>query len=410
MTKIVITSVLALILGSLIGWFQHALTYTNLKERFYVPATAASNVASTATASAEAIIKDGSDPASAVVKDGAPRLEIKGGTTFDFGSMTQGATKDHAFFVRNIGNAPMNLEVAGSSCKCTIGTLDKSSLMPGEETAINLKWTATGVLDEFSQNATIKTNDPEHTSVLLTVRGIVARTIHFDPSELILGEFSATDKLEKKIMMFSYASTPLSVDSGVWADPKTVDRVLPQAKMVPLDTTKYPRHNAATSVAEITVSIRPGMPIGPINSKLQIQTNNENLTNLEMSVSGKVGGDLHLIGGPSFNTDTNILNIGKVSRLTGTTVKVHLDVRGADRESIVPKVESVIPAESLKVTIGEPTTTGTRRLYPIIVEVPANAPAANYPGTNSANYGKVVINTNHEHLRSIPIYLRVVVE
>ncbi len=409
MTRIIVASVLALILGSLIGWFQHALTYTNLKERFYVPASASSN--SSPDVSSEAIASaTETKPAPVTSKDGTPRLEIKGGTTFDFGSMAQGSTKEHAFFVRNIGDAPMNLQVAGSSCKCTIGTLDKSTLLPGEETAINLKWTATGVLDEFAQNATIKTNDPEHTSVLLTVKGIVARTILFEPQQLDLGEISATDKLQKTVMMFSFAEQPLTAENVAWADPKTADRVSATVKMVPLDTAKYPRHNAATSVAEISIDMRPGMPIGPINSKFQIQTNNENLTNLELTVTGKVGGDIQLIAGPSFNPDTNILNIGKVARKDGATAKLHLAILGADRDSIVPDIESVIPSESLKVTVGTPFTKGTRRLYPIICEVPAAAPPANYPGTNSSNYGKIVIKTNHEHLRSIPIYVRLVVE
>lgn len=38
----------------------------------------------------------------------------------------------HEFKFRNVGNGPLFLDMGGSTCKCTIGDLDKSVLKPGE--------------------------------------------------------------------------------------------------------------------------------------------------------------------------------------------------------------------------------------------------------------------------------------
>ena len=46
-----------------------------------------------------------------------PRIEVVGGEEFDFGVMEPGGERTHAFVVRNVGTAPLELEIIGSTCK-----------------------------------------------------------------------------------------------------------------------------------------------------------------------------------------------------------------------------------------------------------------------------------------------------
>lgn len=410
MLRLLGTVVICVLLGSALGWVQHRMSLDGYNERF---TSSRASLGSTATIQNTEALPE-TPVAETIVKapaTGVPKIEVQGGTTFDFGSMAQGSTKKHTFMVKNIGTAPLSLEVGESTCRCTIGSLEKSSLEPGEETGIKLEWTASGVLNEFGQTANIKTNDPDHTNLALNIRGLVAKTMVFDPADLNLGDISATSEQEKIVMLFSYFEKPVKITEIKWGDDKTADRVSIDYKSVAVDPAAFPRHNAAKEATEIVMKVKPGMPLGPINSRLRVMTDNPGLTDLEVSVTGKVAGDIQLIAGQSFNPDNNILSIGKVDRKVGTSLRMHLAIQGPDRETIVPEIESAIPGDnSLKVTVGKPLDKGSRRLYPIICEVPKDAEPANHPGTNSKNYGKIVIKTNHPHLRQIPIFLRLVIE
>ena len=95
-----------------------------------------------------------SHPSSGVVSaDLIPKVEVIGGTELDFGTMKIGTERSHDFRIKNVGHAPLELSVLGSSCKCTIGSLEKSKLEPGEETKVMLTWRAEGILKDFSQTA-----------------------------------------------------------------------------------------------------------------------------------------------------------------------------------------------------------------------------------------------------------------
>src|SRR5262245_45718222 len=51
--------------------------------------------------------------------DDAPRVEVVE-PNFQFGTMERGRTRSHRFEVKNVGNAPLKLQVGQTSCKCTL--------------------------------------------------------------------------------------------------------------------------------------------------------------------------------------------------------------------------------------------------------------------------------------------------
>lgn len=94
-------------------------------------------------------------------------------------------------------------------------------LNPGEETGVTLEWKATGVLDEFSQTATIGTTDPEHRQVLLSVKGIVARTVLIEPPTINLGDVSVAKGVARTAYVFGYGDVPMEVKNVSWGDEKS---------------------------------------------------------------------------------------------------------------------------------------------------------------------------------------------
>lgn len=402
MLRLGIAVVAAVLIGLAGGYAQYLANYGGVDERL---ASVVANA--TPVKSIEKTDKPVAKPETGVI---APRVEVIGGTFHDFGNMQQGGTKTHTFRFRNIGTAPLELRVVGSSCRCTIGTLENSSLAPGEETGVTLKWEARGVLDEFSQTATIGTNDPEHSQVLLSVKGVVARIILVEPQSFNLGDVTVTTPVHRTAFAFGYAQQPLEISDVTWADSRTADKVKVSVQSVPLDKEKFPEHAAATGVAQIDLDIESGLPLGPIDTRINMKTNVKSVPNLDVAVTGKIVGDIQLIGGSSFDTARSLLDLGTVSRRDGTNSRLHLSVQGPERHSIKIELGDVIPKDSLNVTIGEAKEQNNRLLYPITVTVPENAPPALFPGSNSSNFGKIIIKSSHPSIPEIRIYLRLVIE
>ncbi len=392
MQRIILPVFLGLVLGLGIGWVQSKALNRGVEERFSLSRSTDAEAKGEMTQ--EEIIKK------AV---GTPRVEVVGGTTFEFGNMRLGESMSHEFPFRNTGDGPLVLTMGTSTCKCTIGDLEKSILEPGEQTMIKLTWTPKASSTDFSQSATIITSDPQKGEVQLSIAGKVGQSIVFSPPSLLLGDFSSTETSTHKLRVFSHLEG-VNLESLGWSDTEGSKYV--SFSKTEIDPATDPANAKAFKAYDVTVTIKPGMRMGPLNARILATTNmEEKLDPIELNVSGRVTGETELIGGPSFDSDKAILTIGTISRKEGTEVRLQLSLQGADRAGAMPKVVSVVPAGSLEVVVDESRDSATRRLFPIVFRVPKGAPVATYPGSNPKNFGKVVIKPS-ENSAEVPIYIK----
>jgi hypothetical protein len=338
---------------------------------------------------------------------GRPIVEVVGGTEFVFGTMQHGATMKHDFVFRNVGDGPLNLDMGGSTCKCTVGELESSVLQPGEETVVNLTWTAQSIMPDYGQSATILTSDPEHPEVKIYVRGQIADSFVADPGSIALGSFSVSDEVDKTFHIFTYLEKSQGPTSFSWTNAKTRDLIEISFEKVDLDPEKFPNHTNALAVHEAHLRIKPGLPIGLLDARITFTTDQgDNVGTLSIPVSGRVTGDITLVGGASFDPELNLVNMGTVKSSEGAALGIWLVVQGEQRDEIEVEVASIDPADSLNVIVGEPKLSGVRRLFNLQFEVPRGAPETYYAGSNPKDFGKVVIKTNHKMIKEIPIHIR----
>ncbi|MGV3486530.1 MAG: DUF1573 domain-containing protein [Planctomycetaceae bacterium] len=99
---------------------------------------------------------------------------------FDFGLLDPHSTASHVFQIRNTGSENLVLESIGSSCKCTVSSVDGDSIAPGKSGYVTVTWNTGYQSESYVQSALIKTNDPLRPEIELSVRGSVR-------AELVLG-------------------------------------------------------------------------------------------------------------------------------------------------------------------------------------------------------------------------------
>ncbi|MCA9190280.1 MAG: DUF1573 domain-containing protein [Planctomycetales bacterium] len=399
MIRILLTAVVGALIGAGLGKMQSTLATSGFEERF--TESRATLAEQKGEMSHEDVIANST---------GEPKLEVVGGIEYNFGTMQHGETLSREFEFRNIGTGPLNLEMGSSTCKCTVGELDKSILEPGESTIVKLTWTAKTLMPDFGQSATIHTNDPANTNVLLQVKGKIARSFVTEPRELSLGDIPITEGVTQTFQVYAYFDAANRLTNFHWGDDQSPTRVEIEAEKRDIDPQKDTEHLRAKFAYDVTVKIPAGMPLGPINTQIKFESNlGEDIGIMEVPVKGTVVGDIALVGGTSFDPKLSLLKFGNIKSSEGASLNLFLAVQGAGAESIVPEVASVVPAEALNVTIGEPKMVGSRRMFPIVLEVPKNAPEVNFSAITKGTFGKVVIRTNHEITKEIPIYIRLIV-
>jgi len=335
----------------------------------------------------------------------APRVQVDQ-PQFDFGNMQRGTTRSHEFTIRNVGKAPLKLRVGATSCKCTLGEVTNKAIPPGESTHVKLEWSAKSDSGPFRQTATIFTNDPLQSQVELTIDGQILATSGVEPPELMFDKLSIDESKTAQVHVMAMLQDELSVTDPQFTDPATREKF--DVQIEPVAREALPNKMARNGV-RITVTAKPGLPIGHFNQWLALRTNLPEAEKLEIPIIGRVVGDVS-IHGTGWSEDAGALVIGKVKSSDGGKGKVNLVVRGNDAAGVEFAVKSIEPPE-LTVTIGEPKQLKATLLHvPVEIEVPAGTRPMVHLDTVQGDAGRVVLSTTHPKIKELVLGVRFAVE
>jgi len=102
----------------------------------------------------------------------APKIVFKN-TKYDFGTVTEGEIVKHDYVFTNEGQSELIIRKTKASCGCTAIEPNKTNLKPGESSQVGISFNTTGRTGKQVKNITVITNDPEKSTVILTVEGTV---------------------------------------------------------------------------------------------------------------------------------------------------------------------------------------------------------------------------------------------
>jgi hypothetical protein len=346
---------------------------------------------------------------SPVPPEKAPKVEVVGTASHNFGTMKRQTKKSHTFVLKNVGQQTLDLKVGGSTCKCTIGTLDKSKLNPGEETGVTLEWSAEVAAREFAQSAEIMTNDPEKPVVKLSVDGIIVDNIVFASETLDFGNFSTNEQQVRSIKLYSFVKEPMEIKTLTWSNSDTEKWVRLTHRPSKFEGKDDVSFREAVSVIDVIMEILPGYPQGKVSGMIFATTNLNEKDAVECAVKGNGTGDISLVGGKNFDINKSLLDLGEVKQAEGKVAKIFVSVRGENRKDTKLSLVSIRPEDAFKLSISEPTERGEVIRYTLTIEVPKNGPLTNQPGTAAGNFGKIVLKSTSKFEQEIPIYFRLVV-
>ncbi|MFN0017035.1 MAG: DUF1573 domain-containing protein [Pirellulaceae bacterium] len=322
---------------------------------------------------------------------GTPKVEVVE-KTFHFGRMDPQTSGKHAFEVRNVGTAPLTLNVTGTTCKCTVGGVSNNEVPPGDKAFVTLEWNTGYKFQTYSQSAEVRTNDHLKPVLSLEVTGTVRRLFGAEVEELVLPPITPGKS----------ATADVTVFSQIWEEMDIIEvkTTLPgiAAQFLPADPAEEKRLEAK-SARLLRVTVPGDLPSGEFRDAIRIKAapagKPSEVAEFELPLLGKTL-KRFTIHGP-FNEHDALL-IGQVPHGAGKTLRMTIKLRDEDLSFPIQKIE--VEPSYLKVTV-EPhqeAALATPGLFDLTVEVPADAPIGQYLGNPQ---GSIRITTGHPRVPEI---------
>jgi len=322
-------------------------------------------------------------------------------TQFAFGTVGVDAKGSHEFLIRNMGDAPLELTRGATSCTCTVSDFEQAEggsnhakvVPPGGTTKLKVEWRGKGDGGPFRQQASVSTNDPRRPQIVFVVEGTVIPISRAVPKTITLSKLSAGTSEQATVRVFTFGREPPMVDSLTLDNEKTAQFY--SLASAPLEPTEFAAETGATGGFEISVDIRPGLPIGPLRQTIKAVFRLPEEVTIEIPVEGSVSGDLALVG-QAWDSSRESLMLGTVSSRTGSQTNLFLTAKGPHRAEVKPVVRNVVP-DFLEVVVGEgrPVGNGNVIRIPLSITIPPGSGTANHICSPQAPAGRIVLDTGH---------------
>jgi hypothetical protein len=341
-----------------------------------------------------------------------PKIEVVNGDTFDFGSMERFATMEHTFKIRNVGQAPLQMEARRTSCKCTFTHITDSTCPPGESIEVTLEWTGKAAegKPEFQQVAELGTNDPDMPILRLRINGYVTENVRALPDELALGRVASNDGATAELRLFGFRSDTIDVEEFSWQNEKTASYF--DLSFEPLSAEEVSEEKGATCGLLAKVEVKPGMPLGPINQRLRVSLNVGKLADVNIPIRGEVTSDILIASNRDYNSPKSLLHFGILRQGENAEAKLDMYVRGEHRNNVEFSVGEMDPPGYFDVVIGEPVSLNNGKTIKrsVTIGVKQGVAPINRMGAALAPHGLIVLETTHPLTKQVLIHVKFAVE
>jgi hypothetical protein len=330
-----------------------------------------------------------------------------------FGSIEMGKTGQHKFVIRNEGTAPLTLKKGHFTCTCTIAQLkdeqEQIEILPGESTEVELTWTPKDLSEYFMTEGDLLTNDPANSTLHFVIRGRIVRAVAVYPTELVLDGISASETRVAAFTIYDFHGGPLGVKEYRLAKADTAQYFDVHYETV--SAGEIAKEKGAKGGIQFTVTLKPGLPLGPLNQRIHITVDREGVEEMIVPIQGRVVGDVTFIG-PGYDASLGYLKLGTVDAASGDSRTLHVMVKGPRRHEMNLKIARIRPDGILQAELGEPRSIndGAVVMIPLEIKVPPGSPAADHLGNPPGSMGLIELESSGEKKERVLVYVSFLVD
>lgn len=181
-------------------------------------------------------------------------------TAIDVGDAWPSKTLGCVFNFKNVGDE--NIEIIGidKECGCTTVKPDSTNIKPGESSELKVEFIAPVEMGSVTKTITVRTNDPVHTSIVLTIKANIIPIAKVNPQNVNFGTIKKGMSCEKIVVVTLAHSDSLKINA-----------VECHGKCVSIS--EYGEVDSENRMYYIKLNINPGDESGRILEIVKIITN-----------------------------------------------------------------------------------------------------------------------------------------
>ncbi len=336
----------------------------------------------------------------------------------DFGTLVLPGEGEHRFEIQNQGTADLKIEKKKTSCKCTISSLSREVIPPGESAEILVIWKtpSSWTKPKYVQTARIGTNDPLNPEISLRVEGRLVPEYRFADMALQFSPVSSHDSREQETRLYFYQHPQVQILDITGQQSEAAPYLHVTYRPLEADELEAERDEADAPGQTpqcgylITTQLKPGLaPKRYFHAALfRTEPAMRQPPRLPISIKVQPAISLRGVSGP-FHPVTRLLDMGTRPAGEAYTAKMQLNLVGDLRHDVAIEVQEVVPPQ-LEVTLGDPEElpNGTIR-RPLHIHLPATAAPLSFLGGADGRLGHVVLATTHPHQPEVRFDVRVAV-
>jgi hypothetical protein len=193
-------------------------------------------------------------------------------SVFDFGERPETDTVEHVFTLRSEGDRPLEILEVRVTCGCTTGRVSERILNPGGEAQVQATFKLKGRSGPQRQRLHVRSNDPEHREMILTLIGRVQSDLSFKPPMVFFGQLVPESRQSR------FADLAVQSNRSV--------RVLQVS--CPAPWVEATREDAPGGAERIRLRTRPPLPLGLLHTTVEIRTDAPDFPVLRLPVGAYV--------------------------------------------------------------------------------------------------------------------------
>lgn len=254
----------------------------------------------------------------------------------DFGNIPDTSPVTHVFKFTNKTDKTVTILRAHGSCGCTVPDLPKKSFQPGESGEMSVTFNPQHRRGPNPKTVTIEYSEPAGTpNTQVTINSNVQPLVIIEPQKMYLMEVDAKAGKSTEITV-SGRKKDFQV-TGIDKVSEALDIKIGAVREVVIDGDTFQQ-------VPVTVTIKPGTPIGEIQTELAIKTNEEKAPSTNYVFFADVVGDIKATPAKltlrAFTPKVPFSNVVSLESRTAKPFKVlSVDIEGRPDMNLVADVE-----------------------------------------------------------------------
>lgn len=142
------------------------------------------------------------------------KIEVVGGTNFDFGDMYVGTKTEKKLTIKNKGKDTLVINNVQASCGCTATLLSERLIPAGKSATLNVGFDSKGFDGKVHKTVTITSNDSASSPLQITFSANITSVLKFDPQYIYFQQIKSDSTATMKITVKNNTTEAIEILSA----------------------------------------------------------------------------------------------------------------------------------------------------------------------------------------------------